>query len=1503
MSVAICVVCKDIAYSFSIPVGGQIVVGDGKKVDHRVPELGRTLTIRSEVNSVYIKEKNGVRQKEQSAPMDTFVVLDANAKIAVYVTRENSEGGSLAIPEGCTVSLGRKRTSGGKRNGIVINLPFISGRHLTISRQDGVITVFDNESKNGLYLNGKRIVQASLKDGDILSILTVQMQWTEGQLVFRNVGNALSVREDEFDGREKEIRQAASLHPVSDRQFRHTRAPRITAGIRETIITVEKPPRPGGRPQINWLSVLAMPVVMILLMVILVAVLDFSPIMLIMSGVMSAVSAVIAVVNYKSQKKKYGKAEDVIREKYQTYLARIQKQLDDAHRQERQELEKNHPGPRTCMEIVSNRESRLWERRHTDEDFLSVRLGVGNVQAAVTAAFHRPEVVIEEDPLEAEAAALAEKSRSLKSVPVQCGIGEAKQIGVVGEKKSAEQLVRNILLELATAHSYDELKFVVLSTQEESKIWDWVRWLPHCADEQREVRFLFSRGKDSDGILESLEETITRRKSEGPGTKGKEEIDSLPHYLFVVTDRWWAEKHSVRKILLAESDLGCSSVFLCDRLASLPKECRRIIEVTGQQGVIYDRRDSARRVEFQMDPFSLEDADRLARAMAPLFTDTDSNGGGIPRSITFLEGYGVGMAEELDIGRRWSRARSYQSLSVPIAVGEGGDVFQFDIHEKKHGVNGIVAGMPGSGKTEMVQSWLLSLAVNYPPQDVSFVLIDFKGSGMIAPFRGLPHLAGSISNLDINIDRNLTAIRSEVHRREAILDMYSDRNIKNVNDLNKGYEKGLVPERLPVLLIVIDEYAEFKKVFPDFGAEIDSLTSKGRALGIFVILMTQKPAGVVSPKSEDNIKFRWCLRVASYSASREMLGKPDAAKIAVPGRGYVKVGEDDVYEQVQSFWSGAPYQPERRSEVQCGPLISRVGADGKKYCLENQERRRVSEGQEAEIDAVVRHISDYCKEHGIAKAQPIWTDRLPDRISLTDLVQGGFDGELWRSGDDPVGIIGLTDDPAQQRQYPLVLDLSSVGHTVIYGAPVTGKTTLLKTFVMSMAIARNPDEVSIYIMDFGGWNLNVMKKLPHVGGVANDNQPDRIEKLALLLTDILERRKESFSRAGVGSIQAYREVTGEKVPDVILVLDNFGPVLKMYPALENFFIRLTSSGANYGVYLVATATASNAVPYRITQNIKYALALQMVEKSDYTQLVGRVKGGLPEIMGRGYTKGAVPLEFQTAMPAPGKDEKTVAENVRRIAEHMDRCWMGNRPDEIPVMPEHIPYGSIRTDGICLGLSSSKVLPVLYGADKQHYLMISGMAGSGKSSLLKTIVGQMKEKMGGKVYAFAEHGERSFCLREIADAFLTDAEQIDRFVESLRPELQRRQRQHREESRVDFEPILLAVDDYSEWFRRVSNDTVARLLAVVKLGEGLGLYLVAASDAYGLSALYNKGEAVSVAMSKGSQMVLLGGCMNDHGAAQVTVPYNQRAANLGQNEGYFLEYGELVKFRAMDCKGG
>ncbi len=1502
MNIALSVICGDSSYYMVFPSKKSVVIGEQSDSDLAIPGFGYRLTVTVNINSnsAVIAISSDKTSRIINAELEASTVVDFDRRIAVYLSRAEGNRTTVQLPSVCEVRVGKneKISSDGSRNEIVLDFPFISREHFRILRINEEMQIIDSNSTNGLFVNGRRVSSSKLNIGDIVSIFTVRMIVEKNSLVFENVGNHIQIREIS----EPDTRKEASKNPLSDSQLKFSRSPRLSPHIESNVITLEHPPQAGSVPQINWLSVLLTPLISVSLMLVLVFVMGMSAVMLIMSGVMSVVSAIIAVINYRNQKKKFGETDDKIKEKYQNYLENISYRLNSAHEHQKHSMLSANPSPFECCSIVANRSRRLWERRALDPDFLEVRLGLGSVPAALSGSFQQAQVVVEENTLEEEARALAENSRIITEAPILSNLSDGKLIGVVGDRQDEILLMRNIVSELVTAHSYDELKLVVLIPEREKESWSWIRWLPHCSDNRREKRYFFTSPDEAEDVLSEIDEVLGRRKNDNNGFRETSRADVLPHYLFIIAAYPWIERHPIRKHLFSDSELGCSSLFIYDRLNALPKECNQIIEVSEGNGILYSRTNSNIKTQFRLDLLDLADADRLARSMAPLYTEAEQAAASIPTKISFLEGYHVSRPEQLNIPARWEKARPYKSLSVPIAATAGGDIFEFDIHEKRHGVNGIVAGMPGSGKTEMVQSWLLSLAVNFSPQDLSFVLIDFKGTGMIAPFRKLPHLAGSISNLDTNIDRNLTAIRSEVHRREAVLDKYSNRSIKNINDLNQSYAQGLVPEKLPILLIVIDEYAEFKKIFPDFGAEIDSLTSKGRALGIFVILMTQKPAGVVSSKSEDNIKFRWCLRVANYSASREMLGRPDAAKINNPGRAFIKIGEDDVFEEVQSFWSGAPYAPSKGNQESDFIPISRVEWDGTRKACESREKTETESTGETEIDAVVAYIAEYCRQIRLADAEKVWTDRLPDRLALTDILSKGFNGTIWPETSKAAPVIGVIDEPEKQRQYPMQMDFSRLGHTAVYGAPVTGKTTLLQTLIMSLAISRKPDEVSIYIMDFGGWNMSVLRDLPHVGGIANDNEPQRLNKLVLLLEDILQERKVKFSEAGVSNITAYRDSCTETIPDVFLIVDNFGALIKMYPNMDSFFISLTNTGANYGVYLIATATATNAIPMKISQNIKNALALQLIDKSEYTYTVGRVSSTLPSIMGRGYAKGNPPLEFQTALPAPGADDKAVSDNIRKLAKRMREVWTGDLPAMIPEMPETIPYGSIKSSGIALGLSVDKVQPVVFDCSKQHYLLLSGTEQSANCHMLQVTAKQLKEKLGGKLYLFGSKGAELHELASVADAHLSAAAEIDAFIQALRPELQRRHTEKQGDPQMQFEPIILAIDDYPAFFKAVNNDTVLRLLAIVKIGKGLGLYLIAAGDAYELTGFFNKGEALTLALGKARQAVMLGGCMNDHGAIPVKASFSQKGVPVREHEGMFIRDGAATVFRAMDIKG-
>ena len=387
---------------------------------------------------------------------------------------------------------------------------------------------------------------------------------------------------------------------------------------------------------------------------------------------------------------------------------------------------------------------------------------------------------------------------------------------------------------------------------------------------------------------------------------------------------------------------GITVVMQSESIVKLPSAIDYIIELGENEGRMYSGSNSLQKQSFVPDRCGVALCRQAAKAMAPIRIPAGDVDLSLPDCVTFLEGYGVKRPDELDVLENWENACAYQSLAVPIGMASSDHVFNFDISEKAYGPHGLVAGTTGSGKSEMVQSWLLSMATQFSPQDVSFVLIDFKGTGLILPFRNLPHVAGTISDLDTNIQRNLIALRSELERRKAVLDKAG---VNNIVDYLKKYKKGLAAEPLSYLIVVIDEYAEFKSRFPDFTAEINSLFRTGRSLGVHIVLMTQNPAGIVSGQAEDNVHFRWCLKVQSKEASKDFIGVADAAEIHNPGRAFIKVGSDELFAQVQSFWSGAKYQPDARDKHAQNLRIARVKLNGQKEVFQETDTVRGENGK------------------------------------------------------------------------------------------------------------------------------------------------------------------------------------------------------------------------------------------------------------------------------------------------------------------------------------------------------------------------------------------------------------------------------------------------------------------------------------------------------------------------------------------------------------------------------
>lgn len=441
---------------------------------------------------------------------------------------------------------------------------------------------------------------------------------------------------------------------------------------------------------------------------------------------------------------------------------------------------------------------------------------------------------------------------------------------------------------------------------------------------------------------------------------------------------------------------------------------------------------------------NLSEMDVFSRQLSNFKVRENASNAAIPDMLTFLDMYKTSRVEDLDMYHKWLENRTYESMRSLIGQKAGEQPVYLDIHEKYHGPHGLVAGTTGSGKSETLQTYILSLVLNYHPHEVAFILIDYKGGGMAQSFIGLPHLAGVITNLGGNqTTRALLSINAEIKRRQRTFNEYK---IKHIDAYIELYRNGEAEEPMPHLLIIADEFAELKKEQPDFVRALVSAARVGRSLGINLILATQKPSGVVDDEIWSNTRFRICLRVADKQDSNEMLKRTDAAYITGTGRGFLQVGNDEIFDEFQSGWSGAPYTPEVPFNDDSKAKAVIIGLTGKPEAVKKKKKKKGDNVKKfTQLDAMVQYAANLAEENHIKPLRQIWLPPLPGLFYLDDL-------ELTWDEKQIKLPVGLADDPQNQRQFPVYLDFIRDGHLLICGSAGSGKTSLVQTILYGAAL-------------------------------------------------------------------------------------------------------------------------------------------------------------------------------------------------------------------------------------------------------------------------------------------------------------------------------------------------------------------------------------------------------------------------------------------------------------------
>lgn len=1256
-------------YYTELEEGSSITFGSHKKDDVQIPDSGdHLLKLRLSGGIVSAVTKEPLLNNSFTVTLNEIKSISREYNASLYVSRfVGKSPHSVDLPYSGSIMVGRSAAAD-----IVVSYPIISGSHFRLNCEAGKVHAEDLDSTNGTFLNGRKLTKALLKAGDVLSIYTFRFVYREGKLYFENIGDSLKIHESRIQEqqtkpdvepvlRDQKYDSETAPSDVNGKFLSYHLSPRTREQLpTEPVILSDAPGAMngarGGRMN-NWVYLLSSGAMMAASM----AMGNLNPIMLLARSAMM-LSPIANMAMYgkmsKEEKKQLEEYEEMRQERYRTYIAdqkaRIAKVADI---QRRIVLDEN-PEPSKCLDTAMQVRRNLWERMPQDSDFLSLRLGIGKQKLCVEVKKHADDDAFSmaDDELDALASQIIEETRYVENIPVQLPLADYQTIGIFGEQAQVYYQLRSLLVELASEHCYNDVRIAGLFEKESKGYWQFLRWFPHNWDEFGQVRYIAFDQKRRHTVCELIGDIARQRANEGEDNWKTKDAPKLPHYVIIVENRDLLLSETIYDKLTAnDSSLGMTTIFLADSIYNLPQTCQYLIDLTGKP-CAFEREKFDERSIYRLDEhLHSQQLDVFSRRLAAIELETKAARSEIPAALSFLQGYRVQSVEELNVEERWETSEPFRTLAAPIGRMEGGKEFYLDVRsgQSSHGPHGLLAGTTGSGKSELLQSWILSMAVNYHPHDVNFVIIDYKGGGMSDLMEPLPHVVGKITNIDRNILRSLISLKSELQRRQRL---FAEAGVNNIDKYQKAYKNGEVKKPLPHLILVTDEFAELKKEEPEFMAELNSVATVGRSLGIHMLLACQKPAGLITDQINSNSRFRICMKVQDVLDSREMLKRSDAARITQPGRAYIRVGEDETFELFQSYYSAAEYVGDQPVGMDYENQVRIVEVTGNRSGIATKKKRM---SDIDELTAVTAHINDICRKRGIEKMPGPWLPELPRWLTYSDLdYPAGFDGKDWPSSRKGLAIpIGKYDIPALQTQGVQMMDFMETGHFGVYGSPSSGKTTFLSTVIMSLGKYYTPDDVKITILDAGNMTLSFFSGMPHVQEVIMSQDESRLVKFALRMTKELETRKRMFLSNAVNSLKAYREATGEQLPALVVIINQLGKLFEQYVQLEELLTEIASSGAAYGIYIVFSSNSTVGLRYKFQQLIKGAFALQLPDKGDYGNIVGRIADiSLPQFQGRALAKGNPPVAFQTVMYIDEHNEKLRNEKLKNYLNEMADAW-------------------------------------------------------------------------------------------------------------------------------------------------------------------------------------------------------------------------------------------------------
>jgi S-DNA-T family DNA segregation ATPase FtsK/SpoIIIE len=1144
----------------------------------------------------------------------------------LHVVSGRDSGSILDLPIG-THRLGRAQRP-------PLRDPLISRKHAELVVDGEGATLKDCGSANGTRVDGEPVNP----DGPGLPV-------RPGQLVEIGDTQLVIVAATPPDA-------AAEPKPGGVTEF--TRPPRILPSGKAVKVTLPQAPTERSARKFPWATMLV-PLVLGVVM----AQVMHAP-MYLLFALMSPIMALSNAITDRRQNKKSGRSERA------TYVAEMQAahaQLGESLEQETARRRNEHPDAASVVLTATKPTRRLWERRRTDYDALDLRVGTADLPSYVELTQRGGS---RED---------AER-RTVYAVPAIVSMHDAGVLGLAGPQDDVRGLARWLVLQLVVHHAPRDLALTLVAPKS-GTTWNWIRWLPHSRPADGDGAFSLV-GNDPDTIAARVGELaalVKARKEAAKGVSRAAEGLFPAHVLVIDGARSLRMVPGLTQVLQDGASVGVFAICTETEERYLPEECSATVVFSGDDParVAIHRSSEDAISDVLAEQVSEPIASTIARALAPVVDVTpDEQEVALPDAARLLDVLGMEPPTANSVRARWQLEG--RTTRVPIGVGTDG-TFAIDI--SRDGPHGLIAGTTGSGKSELLQTMIASLAVANRPDAMNFVLVDYKGGSAFKDCVALPHTVGMVTDLNAHlVERALVSLGAELKRREHQLAAAGAKDIEDYTDL-MAKQRAMTP--MPRLLIVIDEFASMARELPDFVTGLVNIAQRGRSLGIHLLLATQRPSGVVSPEIRANTNLRISLRVTDAADSSDVLEAADAARIpkSAPGRGYARLGHGALVPFQAGRVGGR--RPDARPTKTPAPFVTELGWTQLGYPPPaSTHSEGAGDVEVTDLSVLVEAVQAAAKAQKVPAQRTPWLPALPEAILVSDLPGSGP-----ALGELPPIPFGVQDLPAEQVQQAAALDLGAHGHLLVVGSSRSGRSQLLRTLAGVAADTISTADLHMFGIDCGNGALLPLGELPHCGAVVSRTQTERVIRMLDRLSAELERRQATLSESGFADISEQRRAVDDKkqLPHILFFIDRWDGFTSTLGELDGgrlteAVLNMLREGGSAGIHMVITGDRSLASG-RIGSLSDNKLALRLADKGDYGFL-GLNARNLPDDVppGRGFAADTG-IETQVALLAEDSSGQgqaaALGEIAARAAKRDAQVGPGRRPFRVDVLPSRITF--------------------------------------------------------------------------------------------------------------------------------------------------------------------------------------------------------------------------------------